>query len=73
MRWTGFGEINEGEVIWLGVEMQLCKGVGFLLRIKAKSTSRIQPNKIKSNLVTIQRNATKHHSNNGICVYKRQR
>jgi len=31
MRWTGSGEMNNGEIIWSGEEKNHTKGVGFLL------------------------------------------
>lgn len=37
MRWTGSGELNNGEVIWSGEEHDHQRGVGFLLNSTAKA------------------------------------
>ena len=36
MRWTGQGELNNGEIIWSGEEKRHVRGVGFYLSNKAK-------------------------------------
>ena len=38
VRWTGAGEINEGEVIWSGEEKDHTRGVGFFLSKRARAS-----------------------------------
>ena len=38
MRWTGKGELYNGEVIWSGEDVIHNKGVGFLLSTRAKNS-----------------------------------
>ena len=37
MRWTGTGEINEGEVLWSEEEKEHVRGIGFLLSQRARN------------------------------------
>ncbi len=73
MRWTGVGELNGGEVIWSGEEKDHMRGVGFLLRKRAKDTLQgVYPCKLSYHSGQVQWSTSEHCSDSGLCTNFRQ-